>query len=58
MWSILGTMKNIKNGSITLRSLFVSIALIGAIVVTGCNTWQGVGEDTEAVGEEIQRSSR
>lgn len=36
----------------TLISLVLS--LLGALFVTGCNTMQGLGKDTERVGEKIQ----
>ncbi|MCC5807263.1 MAG: entericidin A/B family lipoprotein [Opitutales bacterium] len=51
-------MKNTKCRSITLRSLLVTLTLIGALVASGCNTMEGVGKDTEAAGEAIQESAR
>ena len=51
-------MKNAENFKITLRSLLVIVTLISAMIVSGCNTMRGVGEDTEDAGEAIQDSAR
>ncbi len=57
-WDIVITMKPIQHDTITLRSLFILVALISAMIVSGCNTMRGVGEDTESVGESIQDAAR
>lgn len=37
---------------------FVSLALLTAAVLNGCNTTQGVGEDIEAAGDAISDTAR
>ena len=51
-------MKNTENRRITLRSFLIVVALISAMIASGCNTMRGVGEDTEDAGEAIQDSAR
>ena len=34
------------------------VILIGAIVLAGCNTVQGVGKDLEKAGEAVQKSTQ
>jgi predicted small secreted protein len=44
----------------TLRkpTLFtLALALLGAILASGCNTMKGLGKDTERVGEKIQEKA-
>ncbi len=47
-------MKNTEKNTISLRSILIIMALISAMIVSGCNTMRGFGEDTEAVGESVQ----
>ncbi|MCC5834333.1 MAG: entericidin A/B family lipoprotein [Opitutales bacterium] len=44
--------------SISLCSIFVALTLIGAMIISGCNTMDGFGKDTEATGEAIQDAAR
>jgi predicted small secreted protein len=37
--------------------LALALALLGAFVVTGCNTMKGLGKDTERAGEKIQENA-
>lgn len=41
-----------------MKRTFIIVAVLGLIVgsllMSGCNTWEGVGEDVENVGENIQ----
>lgn len=40
------------------RSLLMTMLLLGsAATVTGCNTIQGMGQDMEAAGEEVQEEA-
>ncbi len=32
-------------------------ALVGAFILTACNTMEGVGEDTQAAGKKIESSA-
>lgn len=32
------------------------LILIGALMLSGCNTWHGFGKDLEKAGEKIQKS--
>ncbi len=40
-----------------IKALFLITMLLGSVVLTGCNTVRGVGEDLERAGEAIQRQS-
>jgi len=37
--------------------LTLALALLFALVATGCNTIRGLGQDTERAGEKIQRQA-
>lgn len=37
--------------------LLMLAGLMALSLLTGCNTWRGVGQDVEEGGEAIQRSS-
>lgn len=37
--------------------LFLAASLACALLFSGCNTMQGLGEDTERAGEEIQEAA-
>jgi predicted small secreted protein len=39
-----------------MNKLFALVALAAALVLSGCNTWHGLGKDVEKVGEKIQKS--
>lgn len=39
-----------------MNKLFALVALTAALVLTGCNTWHGLGKDMEQAGEKIQKS--
>ncbi|MEO8418217.1 MAG: entericidin A/B family lipoprotein [Methylophilaceae bacterium] len=39
-----------------MNRLFALAALGCALILTGCNTWHGLGKDMEKAGEKIQRS--
>ncbi|MCC5838609.1 MAG: entericidin A/B family lipoprotein [Opitutales bacterium] len=43
---------------LSLRSIFVALTLIGALIASGCNTMEGVGKDTQATGEAIQDAAK
>jgi len=40
------------------RLIFVVVAAMAALALSGCNTVRGVGQDIERGGEWIQRSAR
>jgi predicted small secreted protein len=40
------------------RLIFVVVAAMAALPLSGCNTVRGVGQDIEKGGEWIQRSTR
>lgn len=50
----------LKTNSITMNSLkkttllTLSLAVLAAVLATGCNTMKGLGKDTERAGEKIQ----
>lgn len=39
------------------RFILATIALLLTIVVTGCNTVQGMGEDLQSAGQSIQKAA-
>jgi len=39
------------------RFILATIALLLTVVVTGCNTVQGIGEDMKAAGQSIQKAA-
>ncbi len=39
---------------ITLVSVTLLILLTSVFVLTGCNTWKGLGKDVERTGEKMQ----
>lgn len=39
-----------------MNRLLAFLVLAGALMLTGCNTWHGLGKDMEHVGEKIQKS--
>ncbi|WP_047533194.1 entericidin A/B family lipoprotein [Methylotenera sp. N17] len=39
-----------------MSKLLALMVLAAACVLTGCNTWHGLGKDVEKVGEKIQKS--
>jgi entericidin B len=40
------------------RFFTLIVALLGMLVVTGCNTMSGVGKDVERAGEKIQQNAK
>lgn len=40
-----------------MNKLFMVMVLGFALVLAGCNTWNGFGKDLEKVGESVQKSS-
>jgi entericidin A len=38
-----------------MNKLFV-LAVLGALVLTGCNTWHGFGKDVKKVGDKIEKA--
>lgn len=41
-----------------MKFAFLTLLAIASVGLAACDdTWQGVGQDTEDVGQEIQRSS-
>ncbi|HWU82565.1 MAG TPA: entericidin A/B family lipoprotein [Methylophilaceae bacterium] len=41
-----------------MKKLIALMLLVSAVVLTGCNTVNGVGKDLEAAGEAVQRNSK
>jgi predicted small secreted protein len=41
-----------------MRRAMLLLALVCAVLTSGCNTVRGVGRDIEAAGEAIQRSTK
>jgi entericidin A len=39
-----------------MSKLFAMILIGFSLVLTGCNTWHGLGKDMEKAGEKIQKS--
>lgn len=37
--------------------LTLTLALLGALFASGCNTMRGLGQDTERAGEKIQENA-
>ncbi len=46
-------MNNLRKSSV----LALGVALLAALVFTGCNTMKGLGKDTERAGEKIQEKA-
>lgn len=41
-----------------LKSFLIALLMFsGTAVLTGCNTFRGMGEDVEATGEEVQEEA-
>ncbi|MFH1499126.1 MAG: entericidin A/B family lipoprotein [Verrucomicrobiota bacterium] len=40
--------------TLTIKITSLSLLLIGALALSGCNTTEGVGEDMEEAGEAVQ----
>ena len=41
-----------------MHKLIALMLLVSAVVLTGCNTVNGMGKDLEAAGEAVQRNSK
>lgn len=41
----------------TLRAIMALILVAGVLVIAGCNTMEGFGEDVENVGEAIEKKA-
>jgi predicted small secreted protein len=39
------------------RLILATVALLLTVVVTGCNTVQGMGEDLQAAGHAVQKAA-
>lgn len=36
--------------------LFAAVLTVALLALSGCNTWKGLGEDFESMGESMQKS--
>ncbi len=43
--------------NVIVRSIVITSALALAILVAGCNTMRGVGQDVEAAGDAIEKKA-
>jgi predicted small secreted protein len=41
-----------------MKRVTAILMVLSAVLLTGCNTWRGFGQDVERVGESIQRSGK
>jgi predicted small secreted protein len=39
-----------------MKKLFTLMSLAVALILAGCNTWHGFGQDLEKAGEKIQKA--
>jgi entericidin A len=39
-----------------MKKLFIFMLLASVLVLSGCNTWRGFGQDLEKAGEKIQKA--
>lgn len=44
--------------TLTIKITSLSLLLIGALALSGCNTTEGVGEDMEQAGEAVQDAAK
>lgn len=54
--TVLEVCLNIELMSKLTKTLFASFALVSIVFLTGCNTFRGVGEDIESMGESMQKA--
>jgi len=41
-----------------LMKRMIMVIIVAMLVLAGCNTWRGFGEDVEKAGDAIQRSTK
>jgi predicted small secreted protein len=41
-----------------MKRVMVILMVLATVLLSGCNTWRGFGQDVERVGESIQRSGK
>jgi predicted small secreted protein len=41
-----------------LMKRMIMVIMVAMLVLAGCNTWRGFGQDVEKAGEAIQRSTK
>lgn len=44
--------------TLTIKITSLSLLLIGALALSGCNTTEGVGEDMEQAGQAVQDAAQ